>query len=90
VGVLAAAVVWISPSLGRSGFVAWMVAAAPIGWTISHVVLGAVYYLVLTPIGLILRVAGRDPLQRRFDRTAPTYWIERKREQAPTRPFKQF
>ena len=90
VGVLAAATVWLSPPLGRRFYVAWMVAAAPIGWTISHVVLAAVYYLVLTPIGLALRLAGRDPLRRRFDASAPSYWIERRRETDPTRPFKQF
>lgn len=37
-------------------------------------VLGAVYYLILTPIALLVR-SVRDPLQRRWDRNKATYWI---------------
>ena len=90
VGVLAAAMVWISREGGRQFYVAWMLAALPIGWTISHLVLGVVYYVVLTPIGLILRLTGRDPMQRRFDRSAASYWIERKPDDDPSRHFRQF
>jgi hypothetical protein len=67
-----------------------MLAALPIGWTISHLVLGAVYYLVLTPIGLVMRLLGRDPMQRRFDRSAKSYWIERTPRTDPSRHFRQF
>ena len=44
---------------------------------ISPVILGIIFYGVLTPIGLILRVRGRDILRLRFDRTAASYWIAR-------------
>ena len=43
-------------------FLGWMYAAFPIGWTISHLLLLAVYYFVLTPVGLALRLTGRDPV----------------------------
>ena len=72
-GLLAAAIIWASPGAGRRLYVGWMLAAQPIGWTISHLVLGAVYYLVLTPIGLIMRLLRRDPMQRRFDRAAGSF-----------------
>jgi uncharacterized membrane protein len=90
VGVLAAAMVWISPEAGRRLYVGWMLAALPIGWTLSHLVLGAVYYLVLTPIGLLMRLMGRDPMHRRFDRSATSYWVERKPTSDPSRHFRQF
>ena len=89
-GLVTATVVWSRPAAGRRLYVAWMRAAAPLGFTFSHLVLAVVYYAVLTPIGLVLRLAGRDPLQRRFDRQATTYWIERQTAPDPTRPFKQF
>jgi hypothetical protein len=38
-----------------------MILAFPIGWAISHVALAAVYYLVVTPIGLRDAATGRDP-----------------------------
>jgi len=90
VGVLAAAMALISLEAGRRLYVGWMLAAVPIGWTLSHLVLAAVYYVVLTPIGLIMRASGKDPMHRGFDREARTYWIERKRRDDPTRHFRQF
>jgi hypothetical protein len=89
-GVAGAAAIWVAPRLGRLLYVGWMLAALPLGWTISRVVLGAVYYAVLTPVGWALRVAGYDPLRRGFDPTARTYWIERKRQSEPSRYFRQF
>ena len=44
---------------------------------ISPVVMGLVFYTTLTPIGLVRRWLGKDPLCLRLDRDAITYWIER-------------
>jgi hypothetical protein len=45
---------------------------------VSPVVLGLVFFSTVTPIGLLLRALGKDPLRLRFDPAAPTYWIERR------------
>jgi len=66
----------VFPRLLRPVYVGWMAAAFPIGWTVSHVLLGIIFYGVVTPIGLLLRVMGRDPMNRKLDRQAKTYWIE--------------
>ena len=63
------------PVLRRSIYFGWMYVTYPIGWVISHAILAAVYYLVITPTGLILRATGWNPLQRGFDREAESYWI---------------
>ncbi len=68
---------WVIPSFMRLVFVGMSYLAWPIGFVVSHVVLAAVYYLVLTPIGLLMRVFGYDPMARRFDREAASYWHER-------------
>lgn len=44
---------------------------------ISPIVMGLVFYTTVTPIGLVRRLLGQDPLRLRFDRDAVTYWIER-------------
>ena len=59
---------------GKACFRTWMLAAGPLGWTFTRVVLGAVLLLVMAPIGLILRLSGRDPMERTLDRSAPSYW----------------
>ena len=44
---------------------------------VNPIVLGAMFFLVLTPTGLIMRAFGKDPLRLRLDRTVPSYWIDR-------------
>jgi hypothetical protein len=43
----------------------------------SPMIMGLVFYTTVTPIGLVRRLLGKDPLRLRFDRDAVTYWIER-------------
>lgn len=68
----------------------WMVAVFPIGFVVSHLAIGLVFYLVITPIGLVMRLLGRDPLERKFDRSAQSYWIRRSSGTRPERYFRQF
>jgi hypothetical protein len=61
------------PALVRPIYTGWMIAAFPIGWTVSRLILGAVFFLVVTPIGLVFRATGRDALFVRRRQVA-TYW----------------
>ena len=65
------------PGLMRMVFLGMSYLTWPIGFVVSHVVLALVYYLVLTPIGLLMRLFGYDSMKRRFDPEAPSYWVER-------------
>jgi hypothetical protein len=67
-----------------------MLAVFPIGWVVSHVVFAAVYYLVFTPIGWLLRASGHDPMERQWDRAAMTYWKRRGEAPEAERYFRQF
>jgi hypothetical protein len=64
----------------RPIYIGWMKFAFLLGWVNTRLILGVFFYVILTPIGLIMRLFGRDPLHRKFDRKATTYW--EKREQA--------
>lgn len=55
----------------------WMGLAFVMGYFMSRVILGVCYYLVITPIGLITRAAGKDLLNTKIDKDAPTHWIIR-------------
>jgi hypothetical protein len=44
---------------------------------VNPLVMGLLFYFTVTPIGLIMRALGKDPLRLRFDRGARTYWIDR-------------
>ncbi len=55
----------------------WMKFAYLLGWINARLLLGIFYYLVLTPIGIVLRATGRDLLDRKIDRGAASYWKKR-------------
>jgi hypothetical protein len=78
------------PPLRRFIYLGWMKVTYPIGWTVSHLVLAVVFYLVVTPIGLLMRLFGRDRMHRRLDPKASTYWIPRASGVDPARIFRQF
>ncbi len=80
----------IAPSCARPIYLGWMYAAYPIGWVVFHLAVGIVYYFVLTPIGVALRLGGYDPLARRFDPKAETYWTRRRASTEKRRYFRQF
>jgi hypothetical protein len=93
IGTLAVAVPaagWIAPAWMRIVYLATAYAAFPAGLVISHVMLALVYYAVLTPIGLVLRLFRFDPMRRRFDSQAKTYWIGRETRRDVKSYFRQF
>lgn len=45
---------------------------------VTPVVMGLVFFATVTPVALIMRALGKDPLALRFDRGAQSYWIERR------------
>jgi hypothetical protein len=63
----------------RPVYIGWMTFAYALGWINTRILLGVFFYLVLTPIGIFLRLAGKDLLDRRIDRRASSYWIRRER-----------
>jgi len=44
---------------------------------VSPLVLAFLYYVTITPVGLLMRRMGKDPLRLKRDPDAPSYWIER-------------
>jgi len=90
VGLAGALVGWYRPSLLRPVFVGLTCAAFPVGWLVSHVILAVAFYCVFTPVGLLMRLLGYDPLRRRFDPAADSYWVPRDNERDVRSYFRQF
>jgi len=80
----------LKPDWLRPLYLGMMFLAMPIGWVISHLALGILYYGLITPLAIAFRLAGRDPLQRKFDREATTYWETRSSQVERQRYFRQF
>ncbi len=84
------AIYYLIPALRLPMYRGWLYAVMPIGWVISHLLLTGIYLLIITPIGLVMRLVGYDPMQRRFDRSAKTYWITRQPTEDLNQYFKQY
>jgi Saxitoxin biosynthesis operon protein SxtJ len=56
---------------------AWMALAHILGWVNTRIILGVAFFAVFTPMGLVMRLLGKDPMRRRFDPTAQSYRVNR-------------
>ena len=88
---------WIIPATGlirpvilRATFIIASYITLPIGLVVSWIILMVIYYLILTPIGIVLRMTGYDPMRRNFNPDAETYWVPRNPGTDSERYFKQF
>lgn len=70
--VALAAPKWLAP-LNRL----WMAFGLLLGMIISPIMLFLVYVVAVVPTGLIMRLRGKDPLRRRFEPEAASYWVHR-------------
>jgi len=66
-----------------------MRATRPLGALISHLMLAVIFYLVITPLAVVLRLFGRDALALRSDAASPSYWSARARDDDLGRYFRQ-
>ena len=69
---------------------AWMIAVWPIGQAASFALLTAIFFLVITPTGFVLRACGADPAGRRWDPRRKSYWVDRPATPPDDRYFRKF
>lgn len=89
-GGLSALFSLVLPRANLPLFTALMVVTFPIGIVVSHVVLALLFFGVLTPVALVFRLIGRDPLMRRFEPERESYWIDLPEPRDTENYFRQF
>ena len=77
IGLLFLILGFILPSILRPVYRMWMLIAYLIGGIVSRVILTVLFYVVLTPTGLVLRLFGKDVLDQRFEKDRESYWIKK-------------
>ena len=65
------------PSAIRWVYSGWMMAAFPIGWTISRLVVALMFFALFTPVALLFRLIGRDALRIRRPRQQ-SFWLPKR------------
>ena len=66
----------------------WFKFGILLGSIVSPIVMGIVYFLVVTPIGLFMRLLGKDLLKKDKVKNVSTYWIKRDKQKSTMK--KQF
>ncbi|MGH7138923.1 MAG: hypothetical protein ACREHD_24525 [Pirellulales bacterium] len=107
-GIILAAAALVIGALGvaRPAALGWLfvgltMATFPIGWLLSWVLLGGLYYFVFTPLAVCFRIAGRDALDRTYNDenkrgtsedayATRSYWSEKPRASDVRRYFRQY
>jgi hypothetical protein len=79
----------VFPALVKPIYTGWMIAAFPIGWTVSRIALALVFFVVLTPLAAVFRMMGRDLLRLRRQR-ADSYWVTKRQPGGTGDYFRQF
>jgi len=69
-----------SPKLLFYPYKGWMRLSLILGFLMNHLILLLMYYLIVTPIGIVMRMLGKDFLGKRFDKKGKTYWIKREQK----------
>lgn len=89
-GALAALIGLVYPKANRPLFVGLALIAFPIGFVLSHVIMVVLFFGIIGPIGVIMRLVGHDPMNRRLDPEAESYWTPADPMPPRERYFKQF
>ena len=80
----------VSLRLTRYIYVAMTALTLPVGFVVSLVLMSVFYFGLITPIGLVFRLIGRDVLCRRFDPGASSYWVDHQQNTSVERYFQRF
>lgn len=87
-GVLAL-VALSAPTALRPVYRIWMKIGIALGWINSRIILGILFYVLVLPVGMVMRALGKDPMRRSLDPAAGSYRVPSKPhpKQHLERPF---
>ncbi len=65
------------PQLRLPLYLSWMRLVHPIGWFVTHLILALIFFGLITPLGMVQRLFGRDALRMRRGASEDSYWTPR-------------
>jgi len=78
--IIAAGLLFITaivPAILKPLYIFWMKLAFVLSWINTRLILILTYYLLITPIGIIIRVFGKDLLDRAIKKDKDSYWLDK-------------
>jgi hypothetical protein len=80
----------IAPVVVRPIFTGWMIVAFPIGWTVSRVAIGLMFFLIFVPVALFFRMISRDTLDLKRSPGKSSYWKSKPAARSSEEYLRQF
>ena len=77
VGLIVLCLGLLAPRMLRHVYAVFLKVAHAIGWFNTRVIIILIYYVILTPIALIVRIFGKDLLNRKIEKNISSYWAKR-------------
>jgi hypothetical protein len=78
------------PSMARPFYVIWFFLGCCMGLVMGNVLLSAFFFLIMTPVGTLMRAFGRKAIRKGFDKDARTYWEDAETVSDVRRYYRQF
>ena len=70
--------------------VGWMILAHAWGWAMTRIVLSLFFFVILTPIGWVIRFSGKDLLGEEVEQGVASYWKQKRKQFEPRNMERQF
>ncbi len=89
-GAAAGVLFYLVPAIAKPFYVVWYALACCMGLVMGNVLMGLLFYVLVTGIGLVKRAFGSQPIRKTPDPQAKTYWLAAAPPSNPKRYFSQF
>ncbi len=80
----------VYPKANLPIYIGLTIVSYPIGFVLSYVIMGTLFYVLISPVAIFFKITGRDAMNRRFDPEAATYWSDPRPSRGPESYFKQY
>lgn len=74
--IVTISLVFLAPKYIKPVFVIFTKIGHAIGWVNTRIILMLIYFILITPIALIMRMLGKDPLNIKIDKNETSYWTK--------------
>ena len=68
----------------------WMAVMTPVMFVVQNVLLIIIFFIAFMPVGILMKMMGRDPLTKHRDPAADSYWVLRRNKRKPEDYFRQY
>jgi hypothetical protein len=82
-----AIVAWLWPAILAPLNRFWFRLGRALHRVVNPLVMGLLFFAVVTPVGLLMRLCGKRPLALQFEREAPSYWLVRNESELQPGPM---